>query len=244
MQIEKHENNSPILPNKETTMLQKIQHGLQKILGKNRSPEEIYTFLAQLQNIARNEFLSNQDLYKQQEDSQLFVDKIKSKVIEYTKKDTYFTTSEFMWEDSHNFLTSSTVNGISPDDIQKIHADRIHPINPSKYYAVNGISFILKLAKDDIPKFMKATIPVNTNLVKNGMTFWEEQYRYLQLGDIMIKYLPYSNEFHVDFITLIKETIHAGKDCYDGWNYRKLVWIAKPFPEVSITNTNLLEWTQ
>ena len=96
MQIEKHENNSPILPNKETTMLQKIQHGLQKILGKSRSPEEIYSFLVQLQNIARNEFLSNQDLYKQQEDSQLFVDNIKSKVIEYTKKDSYFTTSEIM----------------------------------------------------------------------------------------------------------------------------------------------------
>lgn len=233
MKVEKYEAPAPLIPDTKTTALQKIRHGLQKILGNSKSPEEIYTFLSKIQNVARNEFLTNQEIYKQQEDSKLFVENIQKLIMNNIKDDKYFSFL-YAQDESHNFLEANMVHCISSNDIQRINANLMHPIDVNKHYSVNGISYILHLAKDDIPRLIKAATPVNTNLLDNWMTYREDQYRYLQLGDIMIKYLPHDNEFHIDFITLIKESVECNNDLHNWENYKKLVWIANPFPEINM----------
>lgn len=222
------------------TLLQKIWHALQKILGHSRSPQEIYKFCVELTNIARNEFLNNQKIYMQEDTSQLYIQHVQEKITARLKKDWYFKNQSTL-DDSHSFMGSSHVNWILPDDIKNVQADRIHPINPDKYYSVNWLWFILHMPAYDVDKVLDASLPIQIDLVQNGMKSVEEQYEYMALWDVIVKHIPGRNELHIDIITLIKETAIADKDCYDGLNYRKLVWIAKPF--APITTNNILPWT-
>lgn len=236
MQIEKIETSTPLIPTKQTTMLQKIQHWLQKILGNSRTPQEIYNFLTHLSVITRNEFIINKDLYKEQENSRLFAYNIEKQITEELKQNKYYNEWNYI-QDTHRFRFSSEVHGITPHEIQTIEADWLHPINPEKFYSVNNMTVILHLPLYDLRRLLKVMKPININITTNHcMTEVDKNFKYYALWDIVIKYIPLdyceNEQIEFDVITFIKESSFSDKNCFDWGHFRKLVWIAKPYEAI------------
>lgn len=218
-----------------STGLQFFINWIKRILQTNRSPEEIYNFLS----TTSKEIFLHTSLYKKtyikQEDSQLYISDISKVLRDLLAWDPYFMN--YTNHPESNIITSSSiVNWIPSHLIKPTHALRFHPVNPEKHYSINGIAITFSLPEKDRNRFLANCIPVNINLIKNGMTDIEEQYQFLLYKDIIVKYHEWLDRFFYDTVSLIKETSIADPNCFDAFNVRKLVWITQQFPLMNKPN--------